>query len=113
MRQANLARLTATLAMRITTVSALALASVLTVAHPAQAFPQNCSSWAIGEDGVENGAVGQCLSGTGTHRIAIHCSNDSDYYGDWKNTGSLITRRSSRECPLGHILRYKWQELRG
>jgi hypothetical protein len=87
----------------------------LAIAGPAQAFPRNCTVSTIYEDGVAIGGQTRCLSGTGQHRVGIHCSNGRDYYGEWKNTGSIVTRISRRECPagVGVVLSYRWLETRG
>lgn len=88
-------------------------AAGLVGATPAHAFPSNCEVATIYEDGVGIGGTTKCTSGTGTHRVGIHCSNGQDYYGEWKNTGTSATRISRRECPaIGVILSYRWLEAR-
>ncbi|MEU1607123.1 hypothetical protein [Micromonospora matsumotoense] len=94
-------------------VVAMVGAAGLVAATPAYAFPSNCEVSTIYEDGVGIGGTTKCTSGTGTHRVGIHCSNGQDYYGDWKNTGTSSTRVSRRECPaVGVILSYRWLEAR-
>ncbi|MBW4702508.1 MULTISPECIES: hypothetical protein [unclassified Micromonospora] len=64
-------------------------AAGLVAATPAHAFPSNCDVWTIYEDGVGIGGATKCASGTGTHRVGIHCSNGQDYYGDGRTRERL------------------------
>lgn len=81
-------------AIRRATVIALTSAAMLAgssalIAAPAQAYPQDCSTYTF------TGSYGQsyCAYGSGSHRVRVTCARagQQNYYkyGPWVGTGSV------------------------
>lgn len=99
---------------RIAAVATLAGAGVVVGASPAFAFPSQCRTEYLNEDGQRIGAKSICLSGTGRHQIHVQCHGINGYTwhaGPYKNTGTNFTRVSTRECPLGTAATNNYQVL--